>query len=226
MKRLFGLAATCGLLAAACAAPVPAEKFHVVDVQSKANQKLTDNLGTGRDGNTLKELPTGAQTFEGIKFTVGEKLIQLGSKVLDKLPAKVEGIQVGKTFAKLHILHATGFGGGPNQDGDPLFVKDDTPIGEYQVHFEDKTSEAIPIVYGKDVRDWFYVDGEKDISRGKVAWTGDNAFAKQVGARIRLYLTTWENPKPGTKVVTIDYLSRKDDTVAAPFCLAITLETK
>jgi len=57
-------------------------------------------------------------------------------------------------------------------------------------------------------------------------WKGDNQRAKQVGARIRLYLTTWENPKPDKKVVSIDYLSKKDDTVAAPFCLAMTLEAK
>jgi hypothetical protein len=226
MKQFLGLIATCCVLVAAWAAPVPAEKFHFVDLQPKANQKLTDNLGTGRKGNDLKELPTGAQTFEGIKFTVGESLIQLGSKVLDKMPAKVEGIKLEKSFSKLHILHATGFGGGPNEEDSDWFVKDDTLIGEYKVNFEDKTSETIPIVYGKDVRDWFYVDGEKEVSRGKVAWKGDNDFAKQVGARIRVYLTTWENPKPSKKAVSIDYLSKKDDTVAAPFCLAITLETK
>src|SRR5204862_2722559 len=33
-------------------------------------------------------------------------------------------------------------------------------------------------------------------------------------------LTTRENPRPGERVVGIDYLSRKDDTVAAPFCVA------
>ncbi len=124
----------------------------------------------------------------------------------------------------LHILHATGWGSGPEDS--PLFVKDDTLIGEYRVNYEDKSSETISIVYGKDVRDWFYAEGEKDVSRGKVAWKGDNERAKQFGKRIRLYMTTWVNPKPDKKVVGIDYLSRKDDTRAAPFCLAITLETK
>jgi hypothetical protein len=226
MKQSIALLAVCSMFGVVSGAPVPAEKFHQVDLQSKTNQKLTDNLGTGREGNNLKELPTGAQTFEGVRFTIGEGLIQLGSKVLDKMPAKVEGIKVDKTCAKIHLFHATSFGGGPNQEGTEWFVKDDTPIGEYRINYEDKSSETIPIVYGKDVRDWFYIDGEKELSRGKVAWKGDNERAKAVGARVRLYLTTWVNPKPDKKVVSIDYLSRKDDTVAAPFCLAITLEAK
>src|SRR5205823_6181546 len=104
------------------------------------------------------------------------------------------------------------------------YVEDDTPIGEYRVHYEDGTNAVIPIVYGKDVRDWFYVEDEKEPSRGKVAWQGNNGRAPQVGARIRLYLSTWENPSPGKKVTTIDYSSRKDQTVAAPFCIAMTLE--
>jgi hypothetical protein len=51
-------------------------------------------------------------------------------------------------------------------------------------------------------------------------------WSKQVGARVRLYLTTWANPKPDKKVVGINYLSKKADTVAAPFCVAMTLELK
>jgi hypothetical protein len=43
---------------------------------------------------------------------------------------------------------------------------------------------------------------------------------------IRLYETTWENPKPDKKVLRIDYVSRKDDTVAAPFCIAISAQEK
>ncbi len=92
--------------------------------------------------------------------------------------------------------------------------------------YDDKSSETIPIIYGRDVRDWFYVEGEKDVSRGKVGWNGDNERAKEVGARIRLYVTSWNNPKPEHKVVSVDYLSKKDETPAAPFCLAMTLETK
>jgi hypothetical protein len=226
MRQSLALVATCCTLGVVLAAPVPPEKLRYVDLQPLTNRKLTDNLGTGREGNSLKVLPTGEQTLGGVKFKVGEGLIQLGSKVLDKLPEEVEGIKVGTTFAKLHILHATCFGGGPNKQGSAWFVEDDTPIGEYRVLFEDKSMQTIPVVYGQDVRDWFFVEGEKGVSRGKVVWEGDNEWSKQVGARVRLYLATWENPKPDKKVVSIDYRSKKADTVAAPFCVAMTLEAK
>jgi hypothetical protein len=142
------------------------------------------------------------------------------------MPEKVEGIKVGRTFKRLHLLHATQFGGGPNREGSAWFVKDDTPIGEYRVHYADRSVVTIPIKYGQQVRDWFFIDGEKGVSDGKVAWTGDNQRAQQVGARIRVYLTTWQNSRPGKKVVSIDYIVYKDKTVAAPFCLAMTAEMK
>lgn len=199
-------------------------KFSSLDLTSKTNQKLVDNQGRGFEGNHLKELPVGEQFFAGVKFRVGDGLIQLGSRVLDKFPDKVTDISIGKRAAQLHLLHATAFGGGPNQPGTDGYVADGTLIGEYLVRYEDKSTETIAIVYGEDVRDWFYVDDEKEPSKGKVAWRGTNEFAPQVGAKLRLYVSSWKNPKPDQKILSIDYISKKNETAAAPFCLAITLE--
>jgi hypothetical protein len=60
------------------------------------------------------------------------------------------------------------------------------------------------------------------VTRGKVAWTGVNEASLKQNKNLRLYLTTWENPKPDKKVVSIDYVSKK--TNAGPFCIAMTLE--
>lgn len=128
---------------------------------------------------------------------------------------------------KVHVLHATQFGGGPNASDTPGHEKDDTVIGEYRINYEDKTSASFPIVYGKDVRDWYYVEGPKEeLERGKIAWHGENPYATRIGAKIRLYHGAWQNPRPDTKIVSIDYISRKDATPCMPFCLAITLEMK
>ena len=81
-------------------------------------------------------------------------------------------------------------------------------------------------MFGKDVRDWWFRDDEKEASRSKVAWKGDNELAAKYGCRLRLYLSTWENPKPDSKVISIDYIGQKEATVAAPFCAALTLEEK
>jgi hypothetical protein len=228
MARLLPLSAAVWALAFA---PAPPGQFHFVDLKPHANQKLTDSFGSGGDGNDLSELRKGERTLAGVNFKIGESVIQLDSRLLQqRRPTKVEGIRVGKTCAKLHILHSTEFGNGstvgqPGKEGDPLFVADGTTIAEYKVNYDDGTSEKIPVVYGQDVRDWWFTMRSKGVTRGKVAWTGDNELAKTAESRIRLYLTTWENPHPAKKVESIDFM-KIGDTAAAPFCVAITLEAK
>ena len=207
-----------------CASHVVAEEPGYIDLASKMNCKLTDDLGSGRPGNSLSALPTGEQSLSGIKFKIGPGAILLGSTELQSLPKKVEGINVDRKFATLHMLHATNFGGGLNKPGDDWYVKDGTLIGQYVVHYEDGSSEGVPVIYGEDVRDWWCVDGEAETSRAKVAWRGENNAASQFGAHIRLYASTWTNPRPDKRVLRIDYVSRKDETPAAPFCLALTVQ--
>jgi hypothetical protein len=201
------------LVVCACAVPLVAEGEKgttYVDLGAKANQKLKE--GYGDDANNLAQLTEGEQTLAGVKFKIGAGLIQLSGKETENLPEKVEGIKVGATCSKLHFLHATHYS-----------AKDDTIIGYYTVNYDDKSQETIPIVYGKDVLDWWYTDESKEPTRGKVAWKGDNENAKNSGSKIRLYLTTWKNPEPTRKVVSIDFGSTNADKTA-PYCVAITAQ--
>jgi hypothetical protein len=200
----------------------PPDKFTFLDLQPQGNQKVLEGFG-GDDGNNLKSLGKGQRTFEGVGFKIGEKVIQLGSS-MHKGPDKAEGIKVGKTCAKIHILHATQFGNGQGPQ-DSIFVADGTKIAEYKVRYDDDKTETISVVYGDDVRDWWFNDNSKDVKRGKVVWKGDNDYAKDLQHRVRLYMMTWENPHPDKKIVSIDY-SRAGESVAAPFCVAITVEAK
>ena len=195
------------------------KKFSYVDLQPKANQQLTDNVGSGIQGNNLANLPKGEQTLEEVKFRIADGFLQLGSQRLkEPKPDRVDGIVIGKAFAKLHLLHATVFGAGAT------VVADDTEIAKYEVHYQGGDTETITVVYGKDVRDFWDWREERGVTRGKVGWTGENEAVK--GQRqIRLYLGTWENPHPTKKVVSIDYV-KVGDTIAAPFCVAMTLEEK
>lgn len=204
----------CGVVALALVLPLAGAetaKVTYLDLQPKANQKLKD--GYGNEDNNLAALPKGEQTFGGVKFKVGEGLIQTSGKDTSGLPEKVEGIKVDGKLSKLHILHATHYGA----------AKDDVIVGYYTVNYDDKSQETIPIVYGKDVLDWWQMADSKEPTRGKVAWTGDNENAKGSGAKIRLFRTTWKNPEPGKKVVSIDFGST-NAAEAAPFCVAISAE--
>jgi len=199
-------------------------QFVLVDLQPYATQKRDDGLGSGIEGNNLANVPGGEQILEGIKFKIGEGIVHLGSNIVDRHPEKVEGIKVDAKCGQLHILHATCFGGGPNKPGDPFYIKDGTLIGQYMVRYSDGAAEGVAIVYGEDVRDWFYVDDEAKTSRGKIVWSGENDRAAMLEAKIRLYLTTWKNPHPDKTIKSIDYVGRKSETPCAPFCVAITVE--
>jgi hypothetical protein len=229
MKRFSTLASVAVLAGSLCivATAGAEEKIRYLDLGSAANRKLLDNLGSGAEGNSLSQLPMGEQTLGGVRFQVGPGLIQLGSQFFDSFPEKVEGIAVNQKLARLHILHATCMGGGTNKQGSPGFVKDGTLIGQYIVHYDDGSSEGVPIIYGEDVRDWWYIDGEPEPSRGKVVWKGDNDYATSIGDHLRLYVSTWANPKPDKTVTKIDYTARKSETPAAPFCISMSVqETK
>jgi hypothetical protein len=201
----------------------------VIDLQPWANEKLTDNFGSGREGNNLTALPRGEQTLNGVKFHVGDGLLQLDGPLLnDHKAEKIEGIKVGGPVRRLHVLHATGYGNGQvigqeGQPGDPLFVPDGAKVAEYRVRYEDGTVESVPLIYGQDIRDWWFTENVKGVTRGRVAWVGDNPLAKELGSRVRLYQLAWDNPHPAKRVAAIDYV-RTGDTPAAPFCVAITAE--
>ena len=217
------------LVTAACvpalvsAAPAPkAAGRAYLDLQPLGTHKLADDSPSGMAGNNLANVPTGEKEFGGLKFRVGEKYLQLDSpNFKQEKPKKVEGIKVDRAFGKLHILHATGYGSAA--PGTPKHIPDDTLIGEYLVRYEGGETATIEVVYGKDVRDYWFTDRSPGVTRGKVAWEGESTASKELSCKIRLYATTWENPKPGKRVTAIDFV-RKSDTGAAPFCVALTVE--
>ena len=207
---------------------LPAGEMHAVDISKQCNQKLDGAFGRIGAGNNLARLPKGDQTFNDVKFKIGDGLMQLGSTILPKFPERIDGISVDRHAGKIHLLHSTCYGGhGKNNVAADILVDDDTQIGEYIIHYDDGSSEGFALIYGQDVRDWWYVPGESEKpSLGKVAWEGENDISDQTVAGIRVYSSIWENPNPEKKIKTIDFVGRKEETVAAPFCIAITLEDK
>jgi hypothetical protein len=226
MRSTLILAGTLFAFSLAFAAPAPDAKFDVVDLKDKYNHKLSERFHNTEGDDNVLPIDKGKKKLGDVEFKIADGVIQLGSTMVPDDPEKVEGIKVGQKFVKLHILHACGYGGGTNVEGTSGHVPDDTTIGEYKVLYDDKTTATIPIVYGQDVRDWWYLEGEKETSRAKVVWKGENEQAKKLKCGVRLYMTTWKNPKPDKKVVSIDYIGRKNDTPAAPFCVAITAESE
>ena len=55
-----------------------------------------------------------------------------------------------------------------------------------------------------------------------MVWTGTNPVADEYGGTLRLYLTTRENPRPGEKITTFDFVSALSRS--APFLVGLTVE--
>jgi len=186
-------------------------RFYPVDLQARANQKRVDDFHQNNlPGNNLVELASGNHQLLGIQFQVGDGVLQLGSTLLEGMPAKIE-IKVGRKFTTLHVLHATAYGVDEGQ----------VTIGSYTLHYEDGTTHTIPVVNRVDIFAFWKRPGERNPTSAKEAWEGSNGYVKKNGNHIRLYAATWENPRPGTSVASIDFVSAM--TKAAPFCVAMTV---
>ena len=137
-------------------------------------------------------------------------IIQLAGNSAAKIefPQRVSGIKVRLKCRRLHFLQATG---GSEREG--------TQIGSYLVHYTSGDPQEIPIIYGQALRSWHSMrDAVREITDGAEAWSGTNA----ANYSIRLFRSTWENPRPEAEIASIDFHSAM--TLAAPFLIAITAE--
>jgi hypothetical protein len=154
----------------------------------------------------------------GVRFDL-RGLVALGGKAGDEhfplverqpTPLSFNGIPVNRRFARLHILQGT------SKD-----VPDGTVIGAYILHYVDGRTADLPFAYGKDLRDWWGWQRDKEATGAEPAWAGvkhDYPFKGPV----RLYQMTRDNPHPEIEVKSLDLVSAK--TVCAPFLVAITVE--
>jgi hypothetical protein len=182
---------------------------NLIDLTDYYNASLVQSWHGGPRNNTLDVLPSGLLQFGGSVFDV-RGIVQLSGRGLQgaggRFPQQISGIRVAQTCRQLHFLHATGW---PEREG--------TRVGTYLVHYVDDRTQAIPIVYGDDLRDWSAeADRSYKIKRGEVVWSAIN----KAHVPVRLFKTTWTNPWPTTEITSIDYLSTMAE--AAPFLLAIT----
>ena len=102
---------------------------------------------------------------------------------------------------------------------------DGVQVGSYVLHYADGERRELPIVYGRDLANWWFWGIPKSSieSGGAVAaWVGQKPEAAKNGAGICLYKSTRENPRPDVELVSIDFVSSM--SFAAPFLVALTVE--
>ncbi len=190
----------------------PRGPITTIDLSKHANWWNTEFWGDSYHGNGLAELPKGDQVLCGVRFCITEKMLQLGYTDLSDAPLHIDGIPVGEKCSRLYVLQAT-----------QHWAPDGTAVATYQVHYEDGSAAAIPVVYGLDVRDWWDHDQGRPVTRARVVWTGSNPNSDKTGTTLRLYLGVWENPHPEKTVATLDFV-KTEDRDCGPMCLAISAE--
>ncbi len=193
----------------------PQAKPNLIDLSPYYNVTLTESwhpLAGGQD-NSLSALPRGVQNLGGIDFDV-RGIIQVASAQLrgGRFPSQVKGIKVGRQCQRFHFLHGTGWQ-----------VKDLTRVGTYVLHYANGSDAELNIIYGTDVRDWWFWPQEpKDSKEAVAVWTGKNPATERQSMSLRLFRSTRENPNPDLAVESIDFVSGMSDS--APFLIAITVE--
>jgi hypothetical protein len=191
---------------------------HVVNLEDFYQTKIASASPHDRNPrNNLAGLPAGHRTFDGVRFNV-VGIIQLAdgndvTQTNNPYPESVEDIPVNRTCRQLHLLHGTVQGLG-----------DQLVVASLVLHYADGTTGKLDIVYGQHVYDWWF-KGSSDLplaSGTKVAWVGQNREAARGGYRIRVFKSSFNNPKPDVRIKTIDYVSAL--TPSGPFLLALTVE--
>ena len=99
-------------------------------------------------------------------------------------------------------------------------AKDGTAIAYFKIHYDDRSSEILPIKKGSDVVDWVNENAAYNkVGIEKIGWSG-NGDIKNWNTHLSEII--WDNPHPDKLITHIDFTSAKES--AAPFLVGITLE--
>jgi len=150
-----------------------------------------------------RQIPKGRQVIQGIPFEIRGliRLAGLGSRRDEwYFRPRVDGIPVGRSFARLYLLHATFYYADPG-----------ATIATARLNYEDGSTADVPIRYGEHTlnywRNGFERVPQPTHTGSRVAWTGDASFLAEYGNSVRLCVSSLQNPRPSKVVRSIDLVS-------------------
>ena len=157
----------------------------------------------------LGELPRGIQVLpgsRGVPFDV-RGVLQVNNELdFPGIPHAMTNIAIRRKCRRLHFLHAT----------HRWEAGSGTKVATYVFHFSDGRQEEFPILYGRDVHDWVPASNDPlDKQGGNMVWND-----KKTGHRV--YMSTWENPRPESEITTFDFTSTM--TKCGPFLIAVSVD--
>jgi hypothetical protein len=154
----------------------------------------------------LEGLPVGDHVLAGTPFDIGGIVQLTNDSVTIDLPA-------ARSWNRFHILHAI-------QGG----AEEGAAVAHIRWSYADGNNISVPIVYGRHVRDWWFWNYESVADAGTaMAWTGSNDEVRRQGGSLRLYRSSFENPRPGEAVRGIA-IEPAQASGPVPLLVAATLE--
>jgi WD40 repeat protein/serine/threonine protein kinase len=170
----------------------------------------------------LSGLPTGMPVLADTPFDV-RGLIQICDDRYQegRFPERVTGIPVATKGGRLRFLLGVLWGHTPEKGGN---LPEGTSVASFVVHHADGATSERPLVLGRDALEWRREPPPPGEGKPVVAWSGANPdpMSGWRSRTLRLYLVTWNNPRPEEEIVSLDFVSAQQS--AAPFLVAVTVE--
>jgi hypothetical protein len=186
-----------------------------LDLSSHYNAYLDQDWFPFSANNDLRMLPRGLQKLKGVEFDLRGVIQLKGAKLLAPYPIVSPAIRIGRKCGRIHFVHST-------VDAFNARIEDGLKIASYVVTYQSGAQAEIPVVYGRDVKNWWCEESFGGEDGSTVAWTGGNPAAADKHQKVRLFLKSWDNPWKDRPIDTVTLVSAMKDT--APFVVAITVE--
>jgi WD40 repeat protein len=190
----------------------PCATAHQIDLTAFYNRSLAKD-GLGVADVDWAELPQGLQQFGGTLFDL-RGFIGISGHCPDgpDYPKAVTHIPVKTRGRFIHVLHFTSFE-----------CNDGIKVGAYLLRYANGQTAEFPVEYGRDVRNWWTVDGEPAVTpSAAVVWVGSTPGAAASGRTIRLWKRTYVNPVPEFDIAEMDFVSAM--AYPAPALMAVTID--
>jgi len=206
-----------------------------VDLSKVFNRALVDGVsGDGKGGwtdhgnNDMRNLPTGEQTINGVKFLLGTK--EKGAVMLANKRVKADSVSeevrvpVGGKFDEMCFFYAGAWVGDSYKDANGKRVKIKNPTAaNFVVKYKGGKTVLVPIVVNKHILDWWAAptwqqNAAMNDNGVYTAWQGANGLTGQVTA----YYYLWANPFPDTKITSITMTKKGVNVNCAFFLLGLT----
>jgi hypothetical protein len=227
----------------------PNETFRgrTISLQQFATAALTDPICWYGKTNfaTLSDLRRGLHTFAGIPFTICDRVQLMGNGYKNlgfAYPSAIKGVPIYQKCHSLYLLHGASFvrvqiPSIPDEHGLlpvlPTYETTNQVVACLVLHYADRTDAKIEIFATQHLLDvWGPICQsevplrERNVSSpgSELAWSSGRVSPdnSELLNSVRLYKSRFENPKPESEILTVDYVSTR--TEAAPFLLGLTIE--